>query len=137
MKNKGYARSPWAPGYEKFWRANKVHYGRCTSGVWHRETTWKLGRVNFGKDFWVCYWGRDHKNWPIADRRIPRNHPRNKCGMHFSSSSLHLWRMVMYGVTWLSPIHRWSRSVLRHFPEVRIVFAFALQIYKFFSHSQL
>ena len=121
----------------KIWGANKVHYGRWASGLWHRETRWELGRVNFRKDFWVCYWGQDQKNWPIADRRIPRNHPRSKCGMHFSSSSLHLWRMVMYGVTQLSPMHRWSRSVVRNFPELRIVFAFALQIYKFFSHSQL
>ena len=104
-------------------------------GIEKRDGNW--AELNFRKDFWVCYFGRDHKNWPIADQRIPRNNPRNKCGMHFSSSSLHLWRMVMYGVTRLPPIHRWSRRVLRHFPEVRIVFAFSLQMYKFFSHSQL
>ena len=28
------------------------------------------------------------KNWPIADRRFPSNHPRNNCGMHFGPSSL-------------------------------------------------
>ena len=28
------------------------------------------------------------KNWPIADRRIPSNDPRNNCGTHFGPSSL-------------------------------------------------
>ena len=26
------------------------------------------------------------KNWPIDDRRVPSNDPRNNCGTHFSSS---------------------------------------------------
>ena len=28
------------------------------------------------------------KNWPIADRLVPSNHPRNTCGTRFDSSSL-------------------------------------------------
>ena len=36
----------------------------------------KLGRVNFRKDFWDCYW------------QVPSNHPTNNCGTHVSSSSL-------------------------------------------------
>ena len=36
----------------------------------------KLGRVNFRKDFWDCYW------------RVPSNNPTNNCGTHVGSSSL-------------------------------------------------
>ena len=43
--------------------------------------------VNFRKDFWDCYLGQE-KNWPIADRRVPGNDPRNNCGKHFGPSSL-------------------------------------------------
>ena len=28
------------------------------------------------------------KNWPIADRCVTGNYPRNNCGTHFGSSSL-------------------------------------------------
>ena len=28
------------------------------------------------------------REWPIADRRVPSNHPRNNCGKLFGSSSL-------------------------------------------------
>lgn len=28
------------------------------------------------------------KTWPIADRRVPGNNPRNNCGSHFGSSPL-------------------------------------------------
>ena len=51
------------------------------------KTRRKLGRVNFCKDFWGCYWAKG-KNWPIADRRVPSNDPRNNCGTHFGSSPL-------------------------------------------------
>ena len=40
------------------------------------KTRGKLGRVNFRKDFWDCYW------------RVPSNDPRNHCGTCFGSSSL-------------------------------------------------
>ena len=32
--------------------------------------------------------GTGKKKWPIADRHIPSNDPRNHCGTHFGSSSL-------------------------------------------------
>ena len=40
------------------------------------KTRGKLGRVNFRKDVWDCYW------------RVPSNDPRNNCGTHFGSCSL-------------------------------------------------
>ena len=40
------------------------------------KTRGELGRVNFRKDFWDCYW------------RVPSNDPRNHCGTCFGSSSL-------------------------------------------------
>ena len=45
------------------------------------ETRRKMDRVNFCKDFWNCYLGLE-KKCPIADRRVPCNHPRNNCGTH-------------------------------------------------------
>ena len=51
------------------------------------ETTRKLDRVNFCKDFWDCYEGQG-KNWPIAVEHVPSNDPRINCGTHFGSSSL-------------------------------------------------
>ena len=32
--------------------------------------------------------GDREKNWPIADRRVSINNPRNNCGTHFGSSLL-------------------------------------------------
>ena len=40
------------------------------------KTRGELGRVNFRKDFWDCYW------------RVPSNDPKNNCGTHVGSSSL-------------------------------------------------
>ena len=34
------------------------------------------------------------KNWPIADRRVPSNYPRNNCGTHFGSISLLVSKVV-------------------------------------------
>ena len=54
---------------------------------WLIETRSKLGRANFRKDFWDCYWGRG-ENWPMADRRVPSDDPRDNCGAHVGSSPL-------------------------------------------------
>ena len=35
---------------------------------------------------------RRGKNWPIADRRVPSNDPRNNCGTHFSFL---MWRIAL------------------------------------------
>ena len=43
------------------------------------ETNRKLGRVNFGKDFWDCY-KRQGKNWPIADQRDSSDNPETQLG---------------------------------------------------------
>ena len=51
------------------------------------ETRRKLGRVNFRKDFWDCYQGRE-KNWPIAAQHVPSNDPRNQCATHYGTSPL-------------------------------------------------
>ena len=51
-----------------------------------KETRRKLGRVNFREDFWD-YYQRQEENWPIADRRVPSNHPRNNCETYFGPSS--------------------------------------------------
>ena len=51
------------------------------------KTRRKLGRVNFCKDFWGCYWEKGKKKL-ADDRRVPSNDPRNNCGTHFSSSPL-------------------------------------------------
>ena len=40
------------------------------------KTRGELGRVNFRKDFWDCYW------------RVPSSHRRNNCRTHVGSSSL-------------------------------------------------
>ena len=40
------------------------------------KTRGKMGRVNFRKDVWDCYW------------RVPSYDPRNNCGTHFGSCSL-------------------------------------------------
>ena len=34
------------------------------------------------------------KNWPIAERRIPANDPRNNCGTHFCPSPLLLSKVT-------------------------------------------
>lgn len=43
------------------------------------------GPRSFRRDFWYCC---RENNWPIADRRVPSNNPRNTCGTLFGSSSL-------------------------------------------------
>ena len=53
------------------------------------ETTRKLGRVNFRKDFWDCSYGQGKKKWPIAGRRIPE-----PIAGHFSAPVLFSWRSV-------------------------------------------
>ena len=70
-------------------------YSFMTVGTW--KTRRKLGRVNFRKDFWGCYWAKG-KNWPIADRRVPSNDPRNNCGTHFGASPL-LFSKVAHSFT--------------------------------------
>ena len=42
MTNKGYARSPWAPGYEKFWRAIRCIMGdvQVAYGIEKRDGNW-------------------------------------------------------------------------------------------------
>ena len=57
------------------------------------ETRRKLDRVNFRKDFWDCYQGKG-KNWPIAERRVTRNDPRNNCRTLFGFSSLIVARVA-------------------------------------------
>ena len=48
--------------------------------------TRELGRVSFRKYFWDCS-RVGEKNWPIADRLVPSDDPRNNCGAHFGPSS--------------------------------------------------
>ena len=43
--------------------------------------------INSCNAFWVCYKGQE-KNWPIADRRVLSNDPRNHCWTRFDCSSL-------------------------------------------------
>ena len=52
----------------------------------------KLGQV----DFRIVTWDRE-KNWPIADRRVPSNNPRNHCGTHFGSSSFLISKVASVG----------------------------------------
>ena len=53
----------------------------------HSRKDWGERRnCDVRKDLWDCYKGQG-RNWPIADRRVPSNHPRNNCGTHFCSSS--------------------------------------------------
>ena len=40
---------------------------------------------------------RTRKKWPIAERRVPSNYPRNNCGAYFGSSSLRVSKVT----TWL------------------------------------
>ena len=56
----------------------------CSNGVRSFATlgtTVKLGRVDFRKDFWDCYWGQGEKltnSWPARSQ--------NQCGLLFGSS---------------------------------------------------
>ena len=51
------------------------------------ETRGNWVELNFAKTSRT--FTRDRKkNWPISDRRVPTNRPRNNCGTHFDSSSL-------------------------------------------------
>ena len=50
-----------------------------------RETNWT--ELTFAKTSGTVTSDRE-KNWPIADRRVSTNDPRNNCGMHFGSRSL-------------------------------------------------
>ena len=53
------------------------------------ETRRKLGRVNFCKDFWDCYYiGMGEKSANSADRCVISNNPRNSCGTHVGSRSI-------------------------------------------------
>ena len=53
------------------------------------ETRRKLGRVNFCKDFWECYYiGTGEKSANSADRCVISNNPRNNCGTHVGSRSI-------------------------------------------------
>ena len=57
------------------------------------EAKGKLGRVNFGKDFWERYYGQAGGGGgggirPTAEWRVPSNDSRNNCGAHFGSSCL-------------------------------------------------
>ena len=53
------------------------------------ETRRKLGRVNFCKDFWDCYYiGTGEKSANSADRCVISNNPRNSCGTHVGSRSI-------------------------------------------------
>ena len=51
------------------------------------KTRGRLGRIIFWKDFWICCQGQK-KKWPIADRRVSSDNPKNNFGTHFVSSSL-------------------------------------------------
>ena len=57
------------------------------------------GPRSFRRDFWYCC---REKNWPIADRRVPSNNPRNNCRKHFGSSSLLVFpfRAEFSGIYW-------------------------------------
>ena len=50
------------------------------------EARRKLGRVNFRKDFWVVTRDRE-KSWPITERRVSSNVPRQNRETHFGFSS--------------------------------------------------
>ena len=57
------------------------------------------GPRSFRRDFWYCC---RENNWPIADRRVPSNNPRNTCGTLFGSSSLLVFpfRAEFSGIYW-------------------------------------
>ena len=58
------------------------------------ETRGRLERVKFRLDFWGCYQGQGKKNWPIFDRHVTSNDPRDNCGTHFGSSPLLISKVV-------------------------------------------
>ena len=58
--------------------------------------------------------GPRKKNWPIADRRVPSNDPRNTCGTHFGSSSLLVFQVANLN----SLLLFWSR--LKDEREIRL-----------------
>ena len=47
----------------------------------------KWGKLTFPKTSGTVAKNKE-KNWPIDDRRVPSNDPRNNCETHFVSSSL-------------------------------------------------
>ena len=56
-----------------------------------RETNWT--ELTFAKTSGTVTSDRE-KNWPIADRRVSTNDPRNNCGMHFGSRSLLISKLL-------------------------------------------
>ena len=50
--------------------------GKCFAAT--LKTRAELGPGNFRRDFWD-----GTKYWPIADRLVPSNNPRNNCGRYF------------------------------------------------------
>ena len=58
-----------------------------------RETNWT--ELTFAKTCGTVTRDRGKQYWPIADRRVSCNDPRNNCGTHFGSSSL-LVSKVLY-----------------------------------------
>ena len=73
-------------GRQVNWTAGADHtmYKRKFATL-ERETNW--GELTLSKDLWDCSSNRG-KNWPIADRCVSNNNPRNNCGMHFRSCLL-------------------------------------------------
>ena len=66
--------------------------------------------------------GPKAKNCPIADRRVPSNHPRNICGTHFGSSSLLVFQVANLN----SSLLFWSR--LKDKREIRLRKSFFLAL---------
>ena len=61
------------------------------------ETKRELGRVNyFAKACWTVTWDRE-KNWPIADRRVPRKPFRDKSRIQFPSRWTKVANCIYFG----------------------------------------
>ena len=65
------------------WKTGKLN-SRCRR---HKCIKENWNELTFSKDFWDCSSNRG-KKWPIADRCVSNNNPRNNRGMHSRSSFL-------------------------------------------------
>ena len=65
-------------------KRNSPSHARKTSGTQGKVNCMAL--VCLLRCSWDCYGHRGY-NWPIADRRVASNGPRNNCGRYFGSSS--------------------------------------------------
>ena len=70
-------------GRSGLWGCSK-HTVNANSPLYKRDGNWV--EKTFARLLGL-FVAKDNEKWPIADRHVPSNYPRNTCGTHFGSSS--------------------------------------------------